>query len=908
MLNACVSRRLLSLSVFSVVALVASARASAAVPPTPSGPHPRMFMSASELANYQSKVSVKSSGTASIIAECQHDIDTPADVMDRGGADGGNWPAAAVACAFSYAVTHNTAHLTAALKFWNATLNDDQTMGDNKGCVAGVNTNWQGWDGYSTAAPPVIATVTHDTGYPIRWYGPDLALTYDWLHDAPGVTEALRAQTRTCLTNWVDWYTSMGYHNDEAGSNYNAGWVVAKAFTAVAFGGENGAAGDRLWTETINDVFGSLIIGKGLAGATGAVGSPAGVMVGGDWGEGWQYGPLSVLHYAAAARAMESAGASLPEMDAWVNSLIVRYIHGTVPKLDGHFNANGDIESGSVYPGPSALTLVAILVGPSSDQAASWALSMKQQQNASDGYIYSALADGRSVTPVDYHTQTPAPPLWYFAHGTRTLFARTDWTPNAFWGVFSSSPQLNSDHHHFAATNMVFTRGSDHLIVDPSNYGESGSLETNAVSADSPQVTGTWAPSQTTWSDADLPWARATAGGVYAARGDFAKAFGFNGGLASDIPYAHREWVMLPEGEVVTIDRVQTKDAAHFMYVNYHALTGGTLTINGNVATGTSGASKVAIHGVQLGGGTPAITHPSTKGTGNYPCGSCTEGRFTNDNYGVKVPGPWAVAIHVIDGLGSSEAAAQVGSLNDSNFDPAPAQNGGVIGAAVYRGTKQSYVVASSAQRGVSPATMTYGVPGTSAARHVVFDAPEASDGHSTVTAAVQGSRCVVSITAGTAGAGMMGHPLMFSVAAAANGCTVSEETNVPAGVPPPGGGVTPTPGTGGTSGGTAGASGGTAGSSGTAGSTGGIAGASGGTGNNTGSGGTGGSGNSGAGLGNGGATGNGGAGGPKGDLTAGPVTGGCGCSLARDVAPTPLLAVAGFAATLLLRARRRRR
>ena len=54
------------------------------------------------------------------------------------------------------------------------------------------------------------------------------------------------------------------------------------------------------------------------------------------------------------------------------------------------------------------------------------------------------------------------------------MFARTSWTPDAFWGVFSSSPQVNSDHHHFSAGNFVMTRGADHLIVDPSNYGEPG--------------------------------------------------------------------------------------------------------------------------------------------------------------------------------------------------------------------------------------------------------------------------------------------------------------------------------------------------------------------------------------------------------------------------------------------------
>jgi hypothetical protein len=143
--------------------------------------------------------------------------------------------------------------------------------------------------------------------------------------------------------------------------------------------------------------------------------------------------------------------------------------------------------------------------------------------------------------------------------------------------------------------------------------------------------------------------------------------------------------------------------------------------------------------------------------------------------------------VHVIDGLASGEAPAEVGSLNDENFDPAPQLNAAVLGAAIYRGSKQSYVVASSAPRGQSGATMTYGVPGGSAARHIVFDAPEQADGKSVATAAVQDSRCVITITAG---AGFEGHPLMFSVSSAAEGCQVSEDTNVPPGVEPPGGGV----------------------------------------------------------------------------------------------------------------------
>src|SRR5262249_51810791 len=157
----------------------------------------------------------------------------------------------------------------------------------------------------------------------------------------------------------------------------------------------------------------------------------------------------------------------------------------------------------------------------------------------------------------------------------------------------------------------------------------------------------------------------------------------------------------------------------------------------------------------------------------------------------LNVPGPNAMAIHVIDGLGSSDTASQVGSLNDDAYDPAPKQNSGIIGAAVYRNSKQSYVIASSGGDGAVGATMTYGVPRASASRHTVFDAPSDSSGKSTVTASAQSGRCVVNITAGS---GFTGQPLMFSVGTAQGGCVVAEDTNVPPGAAPPGGSVPPFP------------------------------------------------------------------------------------------------------------------
>ena len=259
----------LSTSLPLLAASILTVSVAKADPPTPSGSHPRLFQSAAQLAAYKANVTNQSTAAASMLAECEDTFSEPNEYTTRGGEDGDNWPGSAVACAFSYVATGNSKYLTQALVYWNAALNDDQNLGDNLGCVQGVSTDWQTWAAgdQSTAAPPVIVTVTHDDGYGIRWYGPDLAITYDWLYSAPGVSQALLTQTQVCMTNWLDYYTAYGYHNTEAGANYNAGYIVAKAFGAVAIG-TDGAADGHLWTQCPRHRHRHAPRGDGLGGGS----------------------------------------------------------------------------------------------------------------------------------------------------------------------------------------------------------------------------------------------------------------------------------------------------------------------------------------------------------------------------------------------------------------------------------------------------------------------------------------------------------------------------------------------------------------------------------------------------------------------------------------------------------------
>jgi hypothetical protein len=808
----------------------------AATPPVPSSAHPRLFMDAKSLAAYQANAKLPHTSAASLVDACQNTYTvsgstiTQTDTKSYVQGDGAYWAGDALTCAFAYLATGNTQYLDVALLYWQSNLTDFATLGDKGGCIGSANGGNRN------------QVVQQDDGYNMRWYAPYTALAYDWLYAQAPAT--LLAQTRTCLTSWIDWYdcngnttdgtnkcawnggpSNGGYNVENPGSNYHAGFFVAKAMAAVALGndgaagGATGAAGDadgHLWTQLVTNDFPALAK-EGILGTpqapnieNGPLTPPGpGPMSGGDWGEGWEYGGLSVLEYAAAASAVEAFdgldATTASTINAWVNDVAVRNIYATVPSLDGNW-VGGDDGDSPVYETPNLNTLDVGLIGPTSASVASWTLAMIDAQsqwvttNRETVFPWNAIAEGqagaRGVTASPYASQSPAPALWYYADGTRTMYVRSAWSSSAYWGVFTSSPSMVGDHSHFAAGNFVFSRGADDLVVDPSVYDERTTLETNAIGVDwsFPSSTGIdtsdYTPSQGPFSTASMPWKRATADGVYAARSDFAGAFNWESGTKSPISYAHREWVQLPEGEVVLIDRVMTEGATDKMYVNLHFNTGGkgafpAISGASDTWSGTVGGSTVALHLVAPSGATPTISQPGDQACTNSHWALCTDGRFKADLYSLTVPGPWAVAIHVIDGVAKGSSLATVGSINSATYDPSQ-QNGDVVGAAVFAGSKQTYVVASSAKSGASPTTMTYGVPGASAGRHVVYDAPAASDGTSKVSAAANGDRCDVTITAGS-GSGIAGEPLMFTVATSADGCTVTASTDVPSGKAPPG-------------------------------------------------------------------------------------------------------------------------
>lgn len=218
-------------------------------------------------------------------------------------------------CLIAFKATDSGQHADTALIYFNALLDDKTTVGD----AMGGDT-----------------VVRSDSGYYMRVYAPYTAVAYDWLHDYSGTGSTLLSHARDRFDAWFTWYNSSGYHaNDAGGSNYYAGYLYAVTLGAIAMSGEGGAVSQKWWDQVVDVVWGQQMIPAAEEG---------GVLVGGDWPEGWQYGPLSVWEYSMASRAMEGVGIRTGNVPQYVTDLLWRHMYAMTPVTSDIF-VGGDTES-----------------------------------------------------------------------------------------------------------------------------------------------------------------------------------------------------------------------------------------------------------------------------------------------------------------------------------------------------------------------------------------------------------------------------------------------------------------------------------------------------------------------------------------------------------------------------------
>jgi hypothetical protein len=681
---------------------LAGAAPAAAAPPEPSGPHPRMLLDAELRAAWQAEARRDHGPVHDAIGVCRQAGES--HEHDRALYQGAGWAKVLQACLVAWAATDRPEHAKTAIRFYAALLDDLDQLGDRRG-------------GEEAAR--------RDHGYAIRNLGPYTALAYDWLHDHPAMTPQLLAHARQRWAAWLDWYRDNGYRAHQPGSNYQAGYLAAATLIAVAQGGEAGEAGGGLWRFVADELW-----GKDMAAAL----AGGGILDGGDWPEGWQYGPLSVAHYALAARVARRAGIEIAGIDAWLGSVLRHHVYALSPGDRVHVGQDCEPETPTVEP--SSLTLDAVAFGDASPEDKRWAKGELARLRISDReyMLYDALAavgDRPELVP------RASWPTWYAAPATGTVFARTRWDAHAVWFVAECAHALDVDHRQPKAGNFILSRGVDDAIVDPSPYGALSSLTSNAPTVRSAHLPANYAPSQAPWSErTSWDWTTQTRSGVVALRCDYSDQYRFQH-RKSDVPDAMRDLVLVPSADgtdaaLVVIDRATTGGADRPLYLRFRVPA--KLALDGDVGTATVGPQKtrLAIAGVLRSSGKPEVRLPHGKdcyGEGTTR-GGCDAARFPVTEYKLEVAGPEARAVHVISATGGAP--------------PRPAPIGGEGWSGVALGGVRDAVVVWPTKPG---GPLEYRAP-RGRLLHVVLDAPN-EKGQSTLTARADGGDCVVRVTAG---------------------------------------------------------------------------------------------------------------------------------------------------------------
>jgi hypothetical protein len=684
----------------SLIVLGCVARVASATPPEPAGPHPRMLLDARLRAAWKAQASNAHGPVVGAITLCEDQLNTGSH--DRALYMGSEWSKMLQACLVAWAATDKPAYGATALKYFTALIDDLDVLGDGKG-------------GDHAAS--------RDSGYPIRNLGPYTALAYDWLHDFPGMTPELRARARRRWAAWLTAYTDKGYHPRDPGSNYHAGYLIAATLITIAEGGEAvEESGPAQWKLVADELW-----GKDMAAAL----ATGGALDGGDWNEGWQYGPLAVAEYALAARIARPYGLPADGIAAWLGSLLRRHVYALTPS--DQMWAGGDFDDEHMYLSPAVLTLDAIALGDANPEDKKWARGelVRLQLTDRDWLLYDALA---SVGDPPALVPRASWSTWYQASATGTLFTRTGWDSHAIWFVAACGRTSALDHRGPNAGNFVLSRGTADLIVDPSPYGSLSTLTGNAPTVLSRQLPANYVPSQGAWGDdVTWRWATKTRSGVVAARCDYSEAYRFQD-HKTDVPEALRDFVLLTsrdghDASLVIVDRATTSEADRKMFLRFRVPA--ELAIDqAGTGTATIKDARVAISGGQA----PTVGRTKLKdcfkeGTTR---GNCDAARFPVTDYRVELAGPRPHAVHVIEATAAQSAARHTAISGD-----------GWTGVRI-QGTRDAVVVWPS-QPGSG---LVYRAPRAAAVTHVVLDAPAVA-GKASVSARPDGDACVVTVAAG---------------------------------------------------------------------------------------------------------------------------------------------------------------
>ncbi len=306
-----------------------------------------------------------------------------------------------------------------------------------------------------------------DSGYDIRFGLRDLMISYDWLYDLYSPAE--RTQIVKVATKWVDWYTNTpGYQSTNPANNYYAGYLQGLTLTAVATAGEN-TASDRLLT----------LLRSKLATEVPILNQRAC----GDWPEGWNYGPYTLIEYSLVNQTLKDVGENWGASFNFLEPLPRTLTYQTSPDMSGTISFGG--YSGNL-PHKTSPALLAILSGTATDGAAAARLYNAMYENKDNDW---SEARGNTMYEIIFGNFTTASnasnwPLSNLSPDTGRFFSKSSLSdPNAYQ-VSVENTNAHFDHFGYSNGDVRLYHGTTCLLCPSAYRGNSfdGEAFTSAFS------------------------------------------------------------------------------------------------------------------------------------------------------------------------------------------------------------------------------------------------------------------------------------------------------------------------------------------------------------------------------------------------------------------------------------------
>jgi hypothetical protein len=275
-----------------------------------------------------------------------------------------------------------------------------------------------------------------DTGYDIRLGLPQMMLAYDWMWER--FTPEERHLLAQVSTDWCAWYRDTpGYAESHPIENYWSSWLQALTLTSIVAAGEHPAAAPLL-----------PIIRAKLQTEVPIASQRA---CGGDWAEGWNYGPLAIQELVLVRESWKEVGEDWSVPFEFVDRTARSLTYQMSPGFSELRSYGG--YSGSV-PHKTSPALLAVLSSLTEDGALAArlfdgcnALPENDFQDTTEGFTVFEMLFGEAGSMAE----VSALPLSYFNAGTGRFFSRSDLAGRG--GTFASAECTSYAYDHYGYSN-----------------------------------------------------------------------------------------------------------------------------------------------------------------------------------------------------------------------------------------------------------------------------------------------------------------------------------------------------------------------------------------------------------------------------------------------------------------------